>query len=204
MKLNWAERWVVNNPSRVIQQSFEMDWFRKRAHLPAGAAVLEVGCGRGAGARLISRSFQPGLQVAMDLDLEMIRKARKYLTPTEQAAVFTYTGDLTNLPHRDGSFDAVFGFGVLHHLPDWQRGLAEIARILKDGGVLFMEELYPAVYQNFLTRHILLHPEENRFRSRDLRSALAALGLKIKEALESPWVGILAVAVKQKASPRAA
>jgi ubiquinone/menaquinone biosynthesis C-methylase UbiE len=196
MKLNWAERWVVNNPSRVFQQQMEIRWLHRRMPLRPGAIVLEVGCGRGAGAGLVLKEFQPDAIHAMDLDLEMIRKAGKYLPPHQRKPVFTYTGDLTHLPHQNEVFDAVFGFGVLHHVPDWRHALAEITRVLKIGGTYFLEEIYPFVYQNFITRHILLHPQENRFFSTDLKEALKAANLSIQDVLECTYLGILAVLIK--------
>lgn len=196
MKLNWAERWVVNNPSRVIQQRGEI-WLLKRMQaLPPEAAVLEIGCGRGAGAGLILKQFQPGVLHAMDLDVDMIRRAQKYLRPEQQERICLYTADVMQLPYRDQALDAVFGFGVLHHVPDWQSAVAEIARILKVGGVYFIEELYPYVYQNFITKHILLHPTENRFFSRDLKEVLTACNLKAQHTLEVRLMGILGAFVK--------
>jgi ubiquinone/menaquinone biosynthesis C-methylase UbiE len=196
MKLNWAERWVVNNPSRVFQQKMEIRWLQRRMRLKPDAIVLEVGCGRGAGAGLILREFQADAIHAMDLDFKMIRKAEKYLSPHQRKRVFAYTGDLTHLPHQNEVFDVVFGFGVLHHVPDWRQALAEIARVLKIGGTYFLEEIYPSVYQNFITRHILLHPQENRFFSTDLKEALRAANLSIRDVLECTYIGILTVLVK--------
>jgi ubiquinone/menaquinone biosynthesis C-methylase UbiE len=196
MKLNWAERLVVNNPGRVFEQRAEIHWLRKRMPLQPGALVLEVGCGRGAGAGLILKAFQPRAIHAMDLDCKMIARAEKYLSPHQKERIFMHTADLAQLPYGDGVFDAVFGFGVLHHLPDWRQGLAELARVLKTGGSYYLEELYPTLYQNFITRHILLHPEEDRFTSSHLRAALDASRLSITEALECKPVGILATLVK--------
>lgn len=196
MKLNWAERWVVNNPSRVFQQRLEIGWLQRRLPLAAEAAVLEAGCGRGAGADLILKRFQVERICAMDLDPEMIRRIRGYLPRDHRERVVAYAGDLTHLPHPDESFDAVFGFGVLHHVPDWRRALAEVARVLKVGGIYFLEEIYPTVYQNFVTRHILLHPTHDRFASADLKEALSRTQLSLRHALECQLVGILAVLVK--------
>jgi ubiquinone/menaquinone biosynthesis C-methylase UbiE len=81
--------------------------------------------------------------------------------------------DAARLPFAAGSFDAVVGFGFLHHVPHWQRALAEVARVLRPGGSYFIEEFYPALYQNRVTRRLLDHPEANRFVSRDLHAALA-------------------------------
>jgi len=200
MKLNWAERLAVNNPARPIQQKLEIRWMKKHRTLAPGSAILEVGCGRGAGAALIRGEFRPSSLQAMDLDLRMIRGARKYLSPDRRTGVSFFAGDALRLPCKDETFDAVFGFGVLHHVPDWQGALGELARVLKPGGVYFLEELYPSLYQNFLTKHILLHPRENRFRSGDLKRALKDAGLDLGHLLEFSRVGILGISTKKSIS----
>jgi ubiquinone/menaquinone biosynthesis C-methylase UbiE len=92
--------------------------------------------------------------------------------------------------------DAVFGFGVLHHIPDWQAALSEVARVLKTGGVYFFEELYPALYQNFITKHILLHPKENRFKSHELKKTMKQSGLVLGNYFEIRLIEIFGVAEK--------
>lgn len=197
MKLNWAELLVVNNPSRVLQQRIEIGWMKRRMPLPPGGVFLEIGCGRGAGASMIRKEFSPRVMCASDLDFLMIRRAFKYLSREEANCVVFLTADALNLPHPDGVFDAIFGFGVLHHVPDWQGALSEIGRVLKPGGVYFLEELYPALYQNFITKHILLHPAENRFGSADLKRALDREGFSAVAALENRAVGMISVLRKK-------
>jgi ubiquinone/menaquinone biosynthesis C-methylase UbiE len=197
MKLNWAERWAVNNPLRPIQVQLELGWLKRNARLKLYAHVLEVGCGRGAGSSLIKTMFEPAVLHAMDLDVEMIRKAFRYLSVEQREGISFFVSDAVLLPYPDEAMDAVFGFGVLHHVPDWQRGLAEIARVLKPGGIYFFEELYPSLYQNFLTRHILLHPTKNRFCSQDLKLALKNAGLEQGNFLEHKKLGILGFASKR-------
>ena len=197
MKLNWAERWAVNNPSRPIQQRVELRWMRKRRPLAPGSVALEVGCGRGAGAAIIRKEFQPALLLASDLDLQMIHRAGSYLPEGERKKFSFHVADVLRIPARTGSLDAVFGFGVLHHVPDWQSALREIIRVLKPGGVYYLEELYPSLYQNFITKHILLHPPTNRFRSADLKRELEAAGLHLEHFLEYSRIGILGVSIKK-------
>jgi SAM-dependent methyltransferase len=197
MKLNWAERWAVNNYGRIIEQCLEIRAFCRMKQLAPGARILEIGCGRGAGAQLLMEKFKPVLLHLMDLDIEMIVKARRRLARYARNRVFSFAGSVQQLPYRDQTFDALFGFGVLHHVPDWQAGLTEIARVLKPGGCYFFEELYPSLYQNFITRHILLHPTENRFKSEDWKAELRQNNLKVTAARENKLLGILGAALKE-------
>ncbi|MBW1956614.1 MAG: hypothetical protein JRI83_13010 [Deltaproteobacteria bacterium] len=59
-----------------------------------------------------------------------------------------------------------------------------------------MEELYPPLYLNAVTRRVLLHPTQNRFHSRDLKAALSRAGLFLHAFLESRFLGILGVTVR--------
>ena len=169
---------------------------RKKSLLKPGAVVLEVGCGRGAGAGLILREFQPAVLQAMDLDVEMIGRAKDYLSPELGRRISFYVGDVLRLPYKNEALDAVFAFGVLHHVPDWRAGLGEIARVLKTGGTYFLEEIYPSLYQNIITKHILLHPRENRFLSQDLKEATKGARLHLESRIEIEKIGILGVLIK--------
>lgn len=190
------ERWMVNSPLRRIGQYLVMQWFSRTVALSAGAAVLEVGCGRGIGAKLISEAYQPHSLYLLDLDLEMIKKANRRINGPHGKHIYFCVADAIRLPFRASSMDAVFGFGFLHHVTAWRDGLAEVVRVLKHGGVYFMEEYYPSLYQNFITKHILVHPNVDRFNSQDLHQAFQDAGLTLTHTFELKRMGILGVGVK--------
>jgi ubiquinone/menaquinone biosynthesis C-methylase UbiE len=200
-KLNWGERLAVNNPVRVLQQRMEIYWMAKACAAGSFARALEVGCGRGAGARLILTAFKPLDLFATDLDMEMMQKAAGYLSLKEKKTVHLCAADLLNLPFPDRSMDALFGFGVLHHIVDWRAALSEISRVLRPNAFYFIEELYPSLYQNWLTKRFLLHPTKDRFTGADLKEALGRAGLSLIAARELKKVGILAVARRTTLSP---
>ncbi len=196
MKLNWGERMAVNNPLRPRQQRLELMLLKRHMTLKPGLRILEIGGGRGAGARLIRNMFHPSRIHATDLDVEMIRMAHTYLSPEDRTGIDFCVADAAMLPFPDRSMDAVFGFGVLHHVPDWQSALNEVVRVLKTGGIYFFEELFPTFYQNFITKHLLLHPQENRFKSHELKETMKQSGLVLGKFFEMPFIEIFGIAEK--------
>jgi ubiquinone/menaquinone biosynthesis C-methylase UbiE len=196
MKLNWIERSFVNSPIRLIMQSLEMRWFCNKLPLNHADNVLEIGCGRGAGAGFILEKFKPARLYLSDLDIKMVRRARNYLAGKNRATTHFCLGDAADLPFGSQIFDAVFGFGFLHHVPRWPSGLAEIVRILKPGGAYYLVEFYPQLYQNMITKHLLVHPEFDRFKSNDLKAAFKELNLSLAHSIEFKNMGIIGIGIK--------
>ena len=196
MKLNWAERLVVSNPIRVAMQRLEINWFQRIMSLEAGANILEIGCGRGVGAKLIIDHFQPASLHLLDLDVRMVRRAYDYFASSDNRRLSFCVGNATALPIENESLDAVFGFGFLHHVSAWRSSLKETARVLKLGGIYYMEELYPSLYQNIITKRILAHPDRDRFNSQELQDAFIEVDIALNHTFELKRFGILAVGIK--------
>jgi SAM-dependent methyltransferase len=100
--------------------------------IPAGASVLNIGCGTGLFERL---GLARGLDVhALDPSEQAIAQLRTALAIGDKAQV----GHIQRLPFADGQFDVVVATEVLEHLPPevTAAGLAEIRRVLKVGGRL--------------------------------------------------------------------
>jgi SAM-dependent methyltransferase len=95
----------------------------------APGRILEVGCGWGELAAWIARDTGAEV-VATDLSPRMVELA-------ERAGVDARVADVQELPFDDGSFDAVVAAWMLYHVPDLDRGLGEIARVLRAGGAFF-------------------------------------------------------------------
>ena len=90
--------------------------------------VLEVGGGPGELAERMRREL--GADVSfVDISARMVELAR-------ERGVDAQVGDVQELPFDDGSFDTVVAAWMLYHVPDLDRGLSEIARVLRPGGAL--------------------------------------------------------------------
>jgi ubiquinone/menaquinone biosynthesis C-methylase UbiE len=197
MKVNWAERLWVNSPLRFLIQQWETRFFKRLRNLQPGARCLEIGCGHGAGARIIINAFQPAELDGLDIDPFMIRLALRRQRKWTAERLRFLVGDAQNLPYVDGSMDAVFNFGIIHHLENWRQGISEIARVLKSGGTFYFEEIYPPLYANPITRILLEHPTENRFHGPEYRGALQSEGFKLLPGYKESRFAILGVAVKE-------
>lgn len=164
MKLNFVERLLVNNSMRAaVQRLYEAPLLRKLGGMVQGGAALEIGCGRGSGVEVILQQFHAAHVCAIDLDSLQVERARKRLQGKYDGQFVLIQGDAEQLPLEDASFDAVFDFGVLHHVPDWQRAIAEIGRVLKPGGTFYFEEVTRAALESWAYRKFLEHPAKNRF-----------------------------------------
>jgi ubiquinone/menaquinone biosynthesis C-methylase UbiE len=197
MKVNWAERLWVNSPLRFLIQQRETRFFRRLRNLEPGTRCLEIGCGHGAGARIIVHTFQPTHLDGLDIDPLMIRLALRRQRRWAADRLRFLVGDAQNLPYVDASMDAVFNFGIIHHLENWRQGIREIARVLKSGGGFYFEEIYPPLYANPITRILLEHPTENRFHGPEYRGALQSEGLRLLPGYKETRFAILGVAVKE-------
>jgi ubiquinone/menaquinone biosynthesis C-methylase UbiE len=104
-----------------------IDNFVRLSGLPAGARVVDLGCGSGVFTNVL---HQRGYRCSgVDLSPNLIKIARgKY------SGIEFIEGDIEHLPFPDDYFDGVLLSGVLHHLPELSRCANEVMRILKPGG----------------------------------------------------------------------
>ena len=102
-----------------------VDWRGKR--------VLEIGTGVGTDARLIIG--RGALYTGVNIDRGSTEATARALRVFSLPGV-ALQGDATSLEFPDGAFDVVYSFGVLHHIPQAERAVAEIHRVLKPGGEL--------------------------------------------------------------------
>ena len=178
MKLNLVEKALMNNPARVLlQRRYEAPLLVRLGGRTEGMRVLEVGCGRGVGTEIIFQHFGAREVHAFDLDPEMVELAQDRLAGYSSDRLKLAVGDATTIMAEDESFDAVFDFGIIHHVPEWQKAVSEIRRVLRPGGRFFFMEVTRQALNRRLYRALFVHPTENRFSGEDLIAELERQGI---------------------------
>ncbi len=140
MSLGKFEFFAMNNfLRRVIQKQSEMRAFKSMLKHEGidlqNSKIMDAGCGSGYSTKLILETFKPSKIIAFDYMPDQIALATKKKLPVD-----FFVGDMRKIDLPEGSVDAVFIFGVLHHIPDWKNALEEVVRTLKKQGVLLVEE----------------------------------------------------------------
>lgn len=99
--------------------------------------ILEIGAGMG---ETVANLYPPAnhnyLYIATDVSKSALQIAAR-LIPEGEFVQCT----VDHLPFRPQSFQAIFCFGVLHHIPKWQESLATVLRLLLPGGQLLFDEV---------------------------------------------------------------
>lgn len=143
----------------------------------AGKKVLEIGLGQGADSEQIIR--RGARWSGLDLTTESVARVKQRM----QLRKFPYddlkVGSVLEIPYPESSFDMVYSFGVLHHVPEIYQAQAEIARVLRPGGELVM-----MVYAKWSLNYVLSI------------AVLRRAGLAAMMALGLPGKGVYAAHVK--------
>jgi len=131
---NWAnvfeayDKWRYTHQAHILQALDKFDWKDQR--------VLEIGLGQGADSeQLIQRGARWS---GIDVTPKSVERLRMRLKLHNLPYDALHEGSVLALPFDDGSFDAVYSHGVLHHVPEIQLAQREIRRVLKPEGFLVL------------------------------------------------------------------
>ncbi len=167
---------------RLMQAMLEVDehhwWYRgrrlivraelDRLPLPAGARVLDAGCGSG---RTLQELAGYGEVSGIELDPD----AAAFAAAKGDGEV--RVGRLEELPWEDGTFDLITCLDVIEHTPDDRLTLAELRRVSKPGGWLLVT--VPA-YQALWSLHDAANHHYRRYSRRSLRRAAVEAGWRVR------------------------
>ena len=123
--------------ANVTFAKYSMYWWSNRVHAilalrygKRGARLLEIGSGMGHLVGQLENSFET---YGMDLNHWAVKQSRSVIKTTQ-----LQTASAQELPFRDDSFNVVIIKHIVEHLPDPQKAIQEIGRVIEPGGTLIL------------------------------------------------------------------
>jgi len=140
-----AEYW--SSRSETYERSWTQKVFHDRIHRAVldlvarhgqPEVIVDVGCGTGKLLRMAAARWPTARRIGVDAAAGMVAMARER-TP---GATF-YVGAAESLPLPDAWADVIVSTISFHHWPDQEKGLREVARVLRPGGHFFLADIVP-------------------------------------------------------------
>jgi 2-polyprenyl-3-methyl-5-hydroxy-6-metoxy-1,4-benzoquinol methylase len=135
------DQWIRDFYTEESQSLYDMafDDIAAALALHEKSPVLDAGCGDGTHTIRLARRGYP--VVALDFSEYVLDRARSNVLASGLAEMVKFEhGSLINLPFTDSSFDFVLCWGVLTHIPEVEKAVAELARVVKPNGFLIISE----------------------------------------------------------------
>lgn len=111
------------------------------AHLPAGATVLDLGCGAGLDTFIAAERVASGTVFGVDFSWEMLARAQRSCETAAASNVRFVLADAERLPFRGESIDVALVNGIFNLNPGRKQIFSELARVIKRGGEMYAAEL---------------------------------------------------------------
>jgi len=179
--------------SRIMEERLHSD-----TAYSAGSRVLEAGCGVGAQTVILARRSPQADITAVDISLDSLKKASVLINREGIANVSFQQSDILNLPFGEESFDHIFVCFVLEHFVRPLEVLAELNRVLREGGTVTVIEgdhgscfWYPETTESRQVWQCLIeaqaHLGHNSLIGRQLYPLLSQAGFNIRYVLPR-WI----------------
>ena len=136
--LQWVSRFRSGENERFYECAF--DYIEAVLHAAPASAVLDAGCGTGAHSiRLARRGYHV---VGIDLSDSALKLAQEHVLSSGLANRITLQREsLLGLSFEDEQFKYILCWGVLMHVAELEKAVAELCRVLRPGGFLVVSEI---------------------------------------------------------------
>ncbi len=177
-----AMHFYNENPnSFMAPKVYEYGCMMKMTDLKKTDVVLDLGCGEGTLTLSLAKSVKKA--VGVDTHSRSIEDARfKSLELKKKVNAEFYCERIEKLNLPTGSFDKVFSFSVIEHIPNYEEVFHELYRLLAEGGELIISvDSFSNFDQELLKIHKHIFFVEKYFTSNELKDLLLGLGFKTVE-----------------------
>lgn len=111
------------------------EWVARQLPFREGAKILEIGCGPGwfwANAKI---AFPANMELTLtDMSAGMVDEAERRCRALPFKNISAASANAEALPFADDAFDLIIAMHMLYHVPDQQRAIAEMYRVVRPGG----------------------------------------------------------------------
>jgi SAM-dependent methyltransferase len=147
----WGKAYRCSENERFWEQAF--DYITRILNAPKNSTFLDVGCGPCAHSiRLANRGF---LVQAIDFSKSVLEKAEANVKAKGlEDKIKVQNEDILALPFGGATFDYILCCGVLMHIPDLEKAISELARVLKPRGILVISECNMYSLQSLVLRNL--------------------------------------------------
>jgi len=126
----------LNFHSFNINKTDWNQWFFEKMNMPDHGNVLELGCGNGLLWKKNEKSIKKTLNITLsDFSEGMLESAKKNINNEN---IKYEVIDIQNIPYEDESFDVIIARHMLYHVPDIDKALSEVKRVLKPNGKFYV------------------------------------------------------------------
>jgi len=171
--------------------------------IPPGAKVLEVGVGTGLSLDAYPEHAQV---VGIDLAPEMLEKAEEKVRRNGWRHIKLLEMDALNLKFDDNSFDYVTAFHVVSVVPDAQRLMNEVIRVLRPEGTLAIVNHFRSPNKFFAALDTMIQPITLRlgWHTLDLKDVLEGLPLEVIELYKTNKRSLFTILVARNSKSKGA
>jgi len=147
------QKWISEYYSVKNEEFYEgaFDYITQFFIDPKNSVLLDAGCGSGVHSiRLAKRGYRV---TAVDFSANVLKMAEKNIKASCLSDRITLQREnMLSLTFDDDTFDYILCWGVLMHIPDLEKALSEIIRVLKPGGIVVISEGNMFSFQSVILR----------------------------------------------------
>lgn len=165
---NIHEKWISDYFSDENKKFYfsAFAYLKNKLHIPAGAHILDVGCGSGTHSITLAR--MDFTVTGIDYSESVLEIAKSNVEKAGlQNKITLLQSNILDLNRMQG-FDYILCWGVLMHIPEYEKALFELGTILNPGGTLIISEVNMHSFESRLQRLInIIRGKKNQFSKKE-------------------------------------